>query len=86
MQEMEKMLEKSKTRTTIINTLSENVNTITNTYRIVSENKKSDTDKLDIYEQRTTSDNFCKAKRTLKMLNSENKTVTEPIKKIKKII
>ena len=60
MQEMEKMLEKSKTRTTIINTLSENVNTITNTYRIVSENKKSDTDKLDIYEQRTTSDNLCK--------------------------
>lgn len=59
MQEMEKMLEKSKTRTTIINTLSENVNTITNTYRIVSENKKSDTDKLDIYEQRTTSDNLC---------------------------
>ena len=60
MQEMEKMLEKSKTRTTIINTLSENVNTITNTYRIVSENEKSDTDKLDIYEQRTTSDNLCK--------------------------
>ena len=60
MQEMQKMLEKSKTRTTIINTLSENVNTITNTYRIVSENKKSDTDKLDIYEQRTTSDNLCK--------------------------
>ena len=59
MQEMEKMLEKSKTRTTIINTLSENVNTITNPYRIVSENKKSDTDKLDIYEQRTTSDNLC---------------------------
>ena len=59
MQEMEKMLEKSKTRTTIINTLSDNVNTITNTYRIVSENKKSDTDKLDIYEQRTTSDNLC---------------------------
>ena len=59
MQEMQKMLEKSKTRTTIINTLSENVNTITNTYRIVSENKKSDTDKLDIYEQRTTSDNLC---------------------------
>ena len=59
MQEMEKMLEKSKIRTTIINTLSENVNTITNTYRIVSENEKSDTDKLDIYEQRTTSDNLC---------------------------
>ena len=59
MQEMQKMLEKSKTRTTIINTLSENVNTITNTYRIVSENEKSDTDKLDIYEQRTTSDNLC---------------------------
>ena len=48
MEEMTKMLEESKTKTEIIKTLSENVNTITNAYRIISENTKSDTDKLDI--------------------------------------
>ena len=48
MEEMTKMLEESKTKTEIIKTLSQNVNTITNAYRIISENTKSDTDKLDI--------------------------------------
>ena len=45
MEEMKKMLEESKTKTEIIKMLSENVNTITNAYRVISENKKSDTDK-----------------------------------------
>ena len=70
----------SKTKTEIIKRLSENVNTITNAYRVISENKKSDTDKWDIYEQRTTSNDFREPRKTFKMLNSENKTVTEPIK------
>ena len=48
MEEMTKMLEESKTKTEIIKTLSENVNTITNAYRIISENTMSHTDKLDI--------------------------------------
>ena len=52
------MLEESKTKTEIIKTLSENVNTITNVYRIISGNKNNDTDKLDIYKQRTTSNHF----------------------------
>ena len=68
------MTEESKTKTEIIKMLSENVN------RIISENKKSDTDKLDIYEQRTTSNDFQEPRRTFKMLNSESKNVTEPIK------
>ena len=38
MEEMKKMIEESKTKTEIIKMLSENVN------RIISENKKSDTD------------------------------------------
>ena len=74
------MLEESKTKTGTIKTRSENVNTITNTYWIISENIKSDTDELDIYEQRTTSDDFRELRTTFKMLNNENKTVTEPIK------
>ena len=74
------MLEEINTKTEIIKTLPENVNTITNAYRIISENKKSDTDTLDIYEQRTTSNDFCKPRRTFKMLNRKKKTVTEPIK------
>ena len=74
------MLEESKTKTETIKTRSENVNTITNTYWIISENIKSDTDELDIYEQRTTSDDFRELRTTFKMLNNENKTVTEPIK------
>ena len=41
---------------------------------------KSDSDKLGIYEQRTTSDDFREPRRAFRMLNSENKTVTEPIK------
>ena len=77
---MKKMLEESKTKTEIIKTLSKNVNTVINAYQIISENKKSDTDKLDIYEQRTTSNDFQEPRKTFKMLNSENKTVTEPIK------
>ena len=80
MEEMKKMLEESKIKTETIKTLSENVNSITNAYWIISENNESDTDKLDIYEQRTTSDDFRKPRRTFEMLNSENKTVTEPIK------
>ena len=52
------MIEESKTKTEITTRLSESVNTITNAYRIISENKKSDTEKLDTYEQQTTSDNF----------------------------
>ena len=74
------MLEESKTKTETIKTRSENVNTITNTYWIISENIKSDTDELDIYEQRATSDDFRELRTTFKMLNNENKTVTEPIK------
>ena len=74
------MLEESKTKTETIKTRSENVNTITNTYWIISENIKSDTDELDIYEQRTTSNDFRELRTTFKMLNNENKTVTEPIK------
>ena len=53
-----KLFEESKTKTEIIKTLPENVNTITNAYRIISENNKSDIDKLDIYEQPTMSDDF----------------------------
>ena len=59
MEEMEKKLfEESKTKTEIIKTLPENVNIITSAYRIISENNKSDIDKLDIYEQPTMSDDF----------------------------
>ena len=43
--EMKKMLKDSKAKTEMIKTLSKNVNTITNAYRIISENKKSDTDR-----------------------------------------
>ena len=50
------MLEVSKTKTEIIKRLSKNVNTITIAYRIISENKNIDADKLDTYEQRTTSE------------------------------
>ena len=57
-QKCNEMLEESKTKTEIIKTLSENVNTITNVYRIISGNKNNDTDKLDIYKQRTTSNHF----------------------------
>ena len=53
-----KLFEESKTKTEIIKTLPENVNIITNAYRIISENNKSDIDKLDIYEQPTMSDDF----------------------------
>ena len=53
-----KMFEESKTKTEIIKTLPENVNIITSAYRIISENNKSDIDKLDIYEQPTMSDDF----------------------------
>ena len=80
MEEIKKKLEEIKTKTGIIKTLPENVNTVTNAYRIISEKKKSDTDKLDIYEQRTTSNDFREPRRSFKMLNSKNKTVTEPIK------
>ena len=59
MEEMKKkMFEESKTKTEIIKTLPENVNIITSAYRIISENNKSDIDKLDIYEQPTMSDDF----------------------------
>ena len=58
MEKTKKMLAESKTKTEIIKALSENVNTITNTYWIISENKKSDTDKLDIYEQGATGNDF----------------------------
>ena len=59
MEEMKKKLfEESKTKTEIIKTLPENVNIITSAYRIISENNKSDIDKLDIYEQPTMSDDF----------------------------
>ena len=50
------MLEVSKTKTEIIKRLSKNANTITIAYRIISENKNIDADKLDTYEQRTTSE------------------------------
>ena len=50
MEEMKKILEESKTKTEIIKTLSGNVNTVTNAYLIISENKKSDADELYIYE------------------------------------
>ena len=63
---MKKMLEESKTKTEIIKMLSENVNTITIAYRVILENKMSDTDKLDTYEQRTTSDDLHKPRRSLK--------------------
>ena len=53
-----KLFEESKTKTEIIKTLPENVNIITSAYRIISENNKSDIDKLDIYEQPTMSDDF----------------------------
>ena len=53
-----KMFEESKTKTEIIKTLPENVNIITSAYPIISENNKSDIDKLDIYEQPTMSDDF----------------------------
>ena len=39
---------------------------------------KRNPDKLDVYEQRTTSDDFHKLRRTFKMSNIENKTITEP--------
>ena len=58
MEEMKKKIEESKTKTEIIKTLPENVNIITSAYRIISENNKSDIDKLDIYEQPTMSDDF----------------------------
>ena len=77
------MLEESKTKTEIIKTLSENVNANTNVYRIISGNKNNDTDKLDIYKQRTTSNHFREPRKTFKMLNSENRTVTDPIKVLK---
>ena len=70
----------SKTKTDIIKALSENVNTITNAYQIISENKKRNSDKVDICEQRTTSDDFPEPRRTFNMSYSENKTITEPIK------
>ena len=66
MEGMKKMLEESKTKTEIIKMLSENVNTITIAYRVILENKMSDTDKLDTYEQRTTSDDLHKPRRSLK--------------------
>ena len=75
-----KLFEESKTKTEIIKTLPENVNIITSAYRIISENNKSDIDKLDIYEQPTMSDDFREPRWMFKMLNPENKTVTETIK------
>ena len=81
---MKKILEVSKTKTEIVKTLSKNLNTITIAYGIISENKNNDTEKLDTYEQRTTSISFRNPRKTFKKSSSENKTVTER-KKFQKI-
>ena len=80
MEGMKKMLEESKTKTEIIKTLSDNVNIITTSYRNISEIKKSQhTDKLDLYEKRTTNDDFWQPRKSAKNSNSENRFVAEPI-------
>ena len=81
---MKKILEVSKTKTEIVKTLSKNLNTITIAYGIISENKNNDTEKLDTYEQRTTSNSFWKPRKTFKKSNSQKRTVTKR-KKFQKI-
>ena len=48
-------------------------------FGLYGKNKKSDTNNLDTYEQRQTSDDFCESRRTLKNSKNESKIVTWPI-------
>ena len=45
-------------------------------FGLYGKNKKSDTNNLDTYEQRQTSDDFCESRRTLKNSKNESKIVT----------